>query len=37
MGPNIVAKTNVMVLIENIDGYVYLGHQYSLKENNYDK
>ena len=25
------------VLIENVDGYVYLGQHYSLKENNQDK
>ena len=43
-----VAKTKVMVvdntpinvnnvLIENVEGYVYLGQHYSLKENNQDK
>ena len=43
-----IAKTNVMVvditpinmnnvLIENVQGYVYLGQHYSLKENNQDK
>ena len=43
-----IAKTKVMVvdntpihvnnvLIENIPGYVYLGHHYSLKEKNQDK
>ena len=47
MGLNI-AKTNVMVvdnipinvnnvLIENVQGYVYLGQHYSLKEKNQDK
>ena len=49
MGLNMnIAKTNVMVvdntpinvnnvLIENVQGYVYLGQHYSLKENNQDK
>ena len=43
-----IAKTKVMVvdntpinvnnvLIENVQGYVYLGHYYSLKEKNQDK
>ena len=43
-----IAKTKVMVvdntpinvnnvLIENLEGYVYLGQRYSLKENNQDK
>ena len=43
-----IAKTKVMVvdntpinvnnvLIENVEGYVYLGQHYSLKENNKDK
>ena len=43
-----IAKTNVMVvdntpinvnnvLIENVQGYVYLGQHYSLKEKNQDK
>ena len=43
-----IAKTKVMVvdntpinvnnvLIENVQGYVYLGQHYSLKENNQDK
>ena len=44
----IIAKTKVMVvdntpinvnnvLIENVEGYVYLGQRYSLRENNQDK
>ena len=43
-----IAKTNVMVVdntpinvnyvpIENVEGYVYLGQRYSLKQKNQDK